>query len=157
MSAYALASDIHKEFPGTIIPTLATDNKVGDDTLTQWISEASAEVDGKLSGRYTVPLTGSNALLVVKTIVIAFVAWRFAKATNMKNEQALPVQAFGGAAYQVPQAPNVSQAKASAFARLMGIAEGSERLLDAVELPGVWSQAVAEDYGPKFKMDRAQW
>lgn len=43
---------------------------------TEWITEADAEIDSKLSARYTVPITDAGALNVVKQISAALVAER---------------------------------------------------------------------------------
>lgn len=149
--AYATSDDIKREFPGVVIP--ATSANAADVTdLEAWIAEADAEVNAKLSGLYEVPITGTQALLVIKSIVIGLVAWRFAKSTNMKNE--LPVPAGTGF---VPQSPNVSQAKATAFARLMAIQQGREQLIDAVQKTGPASATVVDDVSPTFEQGKEQW
>lgn len=143
--------------PGTTFPAADDGTGVGDDTVALWIAEADAEVNGKLAGRYTLPITGTESLLIMKSIVIALVVWRIAKALDQKNERTLPTGGFGQPVMMAQQAPNVSQAKTTAFARLMGIAQGTERLRDAVEIAGIYDVGVATNIEPLFTRDTPAW
>ena len=50
--------------------------KVLSDEVEQWIAEADSEIDGYLKGIYVTPITGSNALNIIKQISTKLVAHR---------------------------------------------------------------------------------
>lgn len=156
---YASAADIHREFPGTLIPaTDSTNNSVDDVALAAWLDEASALIDSQLSSVYQLPIIGTQSLLILKTICINLVAWRFAKVTDEKNDLPLPGanQPWGAV---VPQTPNVMQGKKEAMAQLVAIQGGQLTLPDSTQLVGLSSYTVDTfGAGPKFRVDApSQW
>ena len=153
--AYAVPDDVRREFPGVNLP-VDSDNVVDESDLEAWLDEAAAQINGLLSARYVVPVVeDGQALLQLKTISVAMVGWRLAKATDMKNELPMPAQSGVGAL--VPQAPNVSSAYAGAMQRLKDLAEGKEQLSGAVQKVGIKSPTVDSCDRPQFKVDKPAW
>jgi hypothetical protein len=79
--AYSAVSDVQKEFKGLALS--GTSNPT-DTTVTGWISEADAEIDGRIGTRYQTPVTGTNSLLILKTISIGIVAGRLKEFLKVK-------------------------------------------------------------------------
>jgi hypothetical protein len=89
--AYSLNTDVINEFKS--IDT--TNGIITTAKITQWISEADAYIDGRICGIYTTPVTGTNSLLILKTISIGIVAQRIAyiletKSITPKGDQYIP-------------------------------------------------------------------
>ncbi len=72
--SYCEIDDITREFAG--VDFSASGAKVTEEDVENWIEEADAYIDSKLASVYTVPITGTQSLLVIKTISILIVSDR---------------------------------------------------------------------------------
>lgn len=70
---YCLKEDVAADFKDI---TFDTNSSVKDSEVDSWIDEASAYMDTFLSSRYIVPVTGTQSLLVLKSICIYIVSDR---------------------------------------------------------------------------------
>jgi len=66
MSDYCLVSDIENWFPGVTFDNTTT--KISKNFVRNLITRHSAYIDTRLANAYTVPITGSNSLQLVKEI-----------------------------------------------------------------------------------------
>lgn len=83
--AYANLADIQAEFKS--LPVTAT-TQLQSATINEFIDDASAEIDGKLGVRYTVPVTtGASALAILKTICTWLVKDRIRGVLEIKDVQ----------------------------------------------------------------------
>lgn len=71
--AYATTTDIQNEFKSL---DLSSSTTLTTAKVTQFLTDANAEIDCRLAPKYTVPITGSNALIIVKLICIYLVKHR---------------------------------------------------------------------------------
>lgn len=80
---YAEVEDIQKEFKKI---EFDTDNSVQSDSVQDFIDQASAEIDSRISARYMVPVKkGEQALLYLKQICVGLVAQRVKDILQLKN------------------------------------------------------------------------
>lgn len=71
--AYSVYGDVQSEFKDL---DLSSTTKIKDTEVTQFIVESDAYIDGRLSKKYVTPITGTEALKIVKTISIKLTACR---------------------------------------------------------------------------------
>lgn len=71
--SYATATQIASEFKST---TFSGSSAVTTSELDDWCDEFSRVIDAQLSAKYTVPITGTESLKIVRLIVKNFVAAR---------------------------------------------------------------------------------
>ena len=82
--SYCEVEDVQKEFKSIAFDE--TNSAVVTDSVQEFIDQASAEMDAKLSVRYIVPVTASDsALLYLKQICIWLVSQRVKDICEIKN------------------------------------------------------------------------
>ncbi|NOS67911.1 MAG: hypothetical protein HOO67_06160 [Candidatus Peribacteraceae bacterium] len=85
--AYAVAADVAKLLPGM---TFSDTTKVTTADLTEILSQVEAMVDAALQNIYTVPITGSAALKVVKMLVTHKAAAMVIERTDQQGDKVHP-------------------------------------------------------------------
>lgn len=78
--SYSINNDVINEFK-----SLDTSGKISKTKIDDWIGQADAYIDGRIGLIYTTPVTGTNALLILKEISIGFVAQRVAYVLETKS------------------------------------------------------------------------
>lgn len=73
---YCLPADVQAEFKKL---TVDENSIITDAKLTEWINQAEKEIDGRLTTKYVTPITGTNALAIIKTICVWLVADRVSR------------------------------------------------------------------------------
>jgi phage gp36-like protein len=150
--AYAAISDIEAEFREITFDD-ASGDALTEAEITEFISQEEAVINAMISNRYEIPVTGTEAVKVMKSISIAFVAYRVAKILNLKKEVPIP-EKF------VPQQLNEGAAFVKAKAQLKAIQSGKIILKDAVALSlgqGVNSYNYENSISPLWERDTPQW
>lgn len=148
--AYAAFGDIASEFKNI---TFDSDSALTDTEITAFIDQEEAIINATISNRYETPLTGTEALKVMKGIIIAYVAYRVAKILNLKKDVPIP-EKF------VPQQLNEGAAFRNAKKRLEEIRDGKIILNDAVARStgqGVESFNATNNILPLWERDKRQW
>lgn len=72
--AYATASNVQDEFKS--VDFTASGAAISTAKVTEWIAQAESYINAKISSRYTVPVTSSDATPLLKMISIAIVKCR---------------------------------------------------------------------------------
>jgi phage gp36-like protein len=80
--SYATQSHIEAEFKDV---TFSTTTAVTPTDITRFLEEADAEIDSKLSLKYATPITGTNALIIVRLIEIWLVKSRVSEILRVKT------------------------------------------------------------------------
>lgn len=144
--AYCTVTQVAEEFKDVSFDAGTT---VTDARVTRFIEEAGAEIDSVLSRRYQVPITGTNALIVVRQVAIGLVAGRVKEIMRVKaSDESKNQEGRGG--------------DTASLARklLSQIATGDVKLIDAIEASadqGVRSFVVSEGVEHLFKRGEDQW
>ena len=86
--AYAIKTEIESEFKDLKISASGT--AIIETEATRFINEAGAEIDAYISKIYTLPVTASDALLLLKKICIDLVTFRITKILSIKNAFIVP-------------------------------------------------------------------
>lgn len=81
--AYCTTDHVAAEFKGH--PGFSSSTKPTEDDVLRFIAEADAEINGTLSQKYAVPITGSTALFIIRTISIGIVKKRVADISDIKS------------------------------------------------------------------------
>lgn len=81
--AYSTSDDIISEIRGLEVSSTTV---VTEDNLSDWIKQADAYIDGRLSAYYVTPITGPKSLAIVKTISIYKVAHRVKNKLELTSE-----------------------------------------------------------------------
>ena len=147
---YATSSDIASEFKGT---TFGSSTTVKAAEVTEFISQEEAVINATISNRYEIPITGTEALKVLKSISIAYVAYRVAEIINLKKDIPLPEKVE-------PQTLDKGSKFREAQKRLLAIRDGKIILTDAVAVSsgqGVESYNSDNNILPIFERDKDQW
>lgn len=150
MGDYADKDDIESEFKNI---TFSSDFAVTDTEVAAFIAQEEALINATISNRYTTPITGSEALEVMKGITIAYVAYRVAKIINLKKDVPIP-EKF------IPQTLNEGGAFRIAKQRLLDIQSGAIVLNDAEQRSneqGIKSFNVINNILPIWERDTKQW
>jgi hypothetical protein len=143
--AYATQEEIEGDFKNV---TFTTATSVTTADVARFIDEASALIDAKVGMVYTVPVTGPNALLVLKTICIDLVCPRIKRILDVKTGAEETEQGVKGTV------------EGAAMRRLNDIVARKLLLSDAVSLEageGVSSYAVNNSLEHTFKKGERQW
>lgn len=82
---YALVADIEAEYKS--IDFAATGSKVTTTEIEEFITQASALIDGYVSNKYTIPVTGAASLAVLKMICTWLVKSRVNSILSVKAPQ----------------------------------------------------------------------
>lgn len=148
--AYAVVSDIESEFKNT---TFTAGDSVTDTEVTQFIAEEEAVINATIANRYEVPITGTEALLVIKKITIKYVAYRIAGILNLKKAVPIPKE-------MISQEINEGTAYREAQKMLMAIKDGKIILNDAVArstVQGIVSYNATNSICPIWEKETQQW
>jgi len=148
--AYATTANIASEFKNI---TFDATSAVTDTEVSSFIEQEEAVIDATISNRYEVPVTGTEALKIMKSISIAFVAYRVAKILNLKKDVPIP-EKFN------PQVLNEGSAFMKAKKTLSKIQSGGIVLNDAVARSlgqGIKSYNSENDILPLWERDTKQW
>ena len=117
--AYCTATNVQGEIKGcetfstSTYPTLAK--------VEEWIAEADALINGKLADKYVVPVTGSDSMLILRSISINLVKAKLQDFLDVKGSSEATDQGKPG------ESP-----RKQALEALEAIAKGSISLRDAV-------------------------
>jgi phage gp36-like protein len=142
--AYSVYGDVASEFKNILF---ATGQPVTDAEVTEFISQADAEIDGYLSQRYVTPITGTISLVVVKQLSIWLVADRVSKILQVKTKTEETKTAD-------------KSLRQMALDRLKELAKGTFKLPDATVLSsgaGFRSYANDNELDYTFKKGDDQW
>lgn len=147
---YAVFGDIESEFKNI---TFDTNSALTDTEVTGFISQEEAVINATISNRYETPITGTEALKVIKSISIAYVAYRVAKILNLKKDVPIPKE-------MIPQSLNEGSAFFKARKQLEAIQSGKIVLNDAVARSagqGIASYNATNSIAPLWERDTKQW
>lgn len=141
--AYSTNSDVVDEFK-----SLDTTGKITTAKIDEWISQADAYIDSRISLIYQVPVEGPQSLLVLKEISIGLVAQRISRVLEVKSitpkgDQYIPKDLIK-----------------KAESRIKMITERNLKLIDAIEASedaGVSSYSSKNTVKRKFKQEKVQW
>lgn len=148
--AYSAYTDVQSEFKNI---TFDSTSSVTSAEVTEFIAQEEAVINATISNRYEVPITGTAALSVMKSISINYVAYRVAKILNLRKDMPIP-ENF------VSQALNEGNAFKQAQKRLFMIRDGDIILNDAVAVSttqGVKSYNAENSISQIWKRDTKQW
>lgn len=145
--AYSDIDSVKAEFKS--ITFTGSDAAVTEDDVTEFITQADAEIDSRISTRYQVPVTaGASALSLLKQLSIWLVAARIKEITEVKDVRE-----------EVNQDVK-SDTSARARKMLEQIAKGEINLIGATLASsddGVKSYVSANNIERVFKKDSDQW
>lgn len=150
---YATAANINSEFKNMTPPLTGSEGALTDAEVEEFIDQEEAVINAMIGNRYETPITGTEAEKVMKSISVAFVAYRVAKILNLKNDVPIP-KGF------VPQQLNEGSAFVKAKKQLEAIQSGKIVLNDAVALSagqGVKSYNSENSIAPLWERDTKQW
>lgn len=148
--AYAVFGDIESEFKNL---SLTTGHALEEAEIIEFISQEEALINATISNRYETPITGTEAVKVMKSISIAYIAYRVAKILNLKKDVPIP-KGF------VPQQLNEGSAFVKARKQLEAIQSGKIVLNDAVARSagqGVKSYNAENSISSVWERDTKQW
>lgn len=148
--AYATAANIASEFKGI---TFGSTTTVTETEVNSFIEQEEAFINAAIENRYEVPITGTEAVKILRGISIAFVAYRVAKILNLKKDVPIP-EKF------VPQMLNEGAKYKEAKQQLEFIQKGKVILSDATARSlgqGINSYNSENAICQKWERDTKQW
>lgn len=148
--AYATTTDIASEFKGL---TFTSTSALTDTEVAAFITQEEAIINTTIANRYEIPVTGTSAIEVMKSISIAYVAYRVAKTLNLKKDLPIPKE-------MIPQALNEGSKFRISKKQLEDIQTGKLVLNDAVARSlGQGVEGYNSDNGvcPIWHRDTKQW
>ena len=146
---YADNADIAKEFRKL---TFDGDSAVTEADIDGFLEESEAIINSYVSNRYIVPITGIEALKIMKTLEIAIVALRVQVIIDLK--------AFKSQSKETKQEFGKQERRDWAIDYLQGIQKGLYRLIDAEEIgssSGITSFNSKNNIKPFFRKEIRQW
>lgn len=146
--AYCTVTDVASEFKSI---TFSSTTPVTDTEVTNFIAMDEAVINGRLGLKYTVPITGTSSLLIMKKISLLLVVGKVKNLMAVKSGEAKADQ--GG-----PGDPYIKQA----MDMLDMIVNEDIILKDAVAAAvlGAAKSYLSNgggDYTPKFDVETTQW
>lgn len=148
MGAYAAAADVEAEFKS--ISFSGSGAQVTTTEVNEWIDQAEAEINGRIAARYSVPVSGSESLKILKQITIWLCADRVKDVMEMKKVSTEELK-------QDVRVPGLYE---KAKKMLKDIVSG-ELLLSDADLAnahqGISSFATSLDEPHQFKKGEDQW
>ena len=146
--AYATHSDVELELKGI---TLSSSTALKDSTVDGWCDEESAVIDSFLAGRCETPITGTQALKIVKFICIQLVRQRVREVLAVKVGDD-----------RTDQADDAEDSYQRARNMLNQLRDGKLGLTDATEVSlsagsGPDSYGRKEDLTHTFRKGEDQW
>jgi phage gp36-like protein len=146
--SYAASADVVGEFKDLTVASSGT--AISTDDMTRFLAEADAEINSRLSVKYTTPITGTESLLLMRQIAVWLVKDRIERITEVKTGR--PVDAQKG---QTP-----TSLRSQALELLKSICEGKIKLTDATLAStgdGVGSYSSENGTEHIFDRDTQQW
>ena len=143
MTDYATAAQVETEFKGV---TFSSSTQPTSTELSTMITEASAEIDARLAVKYTTPITGTNALVVVRSICVQLLKGRVNEIRGIKT---------GG-----DDDKDYTDPSKLARDMLDKLASGKMKLTDATlaaTADGVKSYTYTNSIEPNFDVEESQW
>lgn len=150
---YATVAEINSEFKSMTPALTGSDGALIESEIEAFIEQEEAFINETISNRYTVPVSGTQSIKVLKSISIAFVAYRVAKVLNLKKHIPIPDKF-------APQDLNEGSAYKIAKERLKAIQNGDVVLQDAEALTtgqGISSYNSTNNISQIWKRDTKQW
>lgn len=148
MAAYATTAEVQEEFKA--IDFTSSTTAVTTTEIDRFLLEAQAEIHTYLATRYTIPITGTEALVVMRTISIWLVKSRIVMIMRQKQVDVKGDQDVGP----------VSLRK-QAIDWLKMLASGKMVLSDAPVIAtnhgGMDSYLAGKDFCYDFDRDKRQW
>lgn len=144
--SYCITSDIQSEFRKI---TFSTGTDVTTAEVTEFITQADAKINAYLSVKYQVPITGTNALIVIKQFSIELVANRIKRILQMKTGKTETEQEAGG-----------MRTDTQIYTELKDIAAGKIKLTDATlasSYDGIKSYTSSNTVEKTFDQGIEQW
>lgn len=144
--AYCTNTHISSEFKDI---TFSTTTAVKDTEIDDWILQAGALIDGYVSSKYEVPVTGASSLLLLKMICIWLVKSRILSVLSVKTPQ--------DKTKQDPDGPSLLK---QAMDLLKLIKSGQLPLTDAVSIStddGLSSYLMNETISHDFETGENNW
>lgn len=139
--AYATAAQVQNEFKSI---DFASSGLVTTAKVEQWIEETEAEINARISGKYTVPVTATTAVLLLRRICIGMVKCRIDEILAVKA----PIDPNKQAAFT----PTCE----ARFEKLMDKIASGKIPLPGADLGtpgGGWDSEVADDDDVNFEFD----
>lgn len=144
--SYCAHADVAQEFKNMSFGTTTTPTATA---ITEFIAQADAFIDGRVGMKYTVPITGTASLSIIKQISIGLVAARVKDILKVKTS-----------AEAINQATREGDPAKAALDKLDMIVKGTLILSDAtlaVSGDGFKSFANDEDEEFTFQKNVDQW
>lgn len=144
---YCTATHVQEEFKALDFSTV--DGAMTTAKVERFIEEAGAVINSRLASRFTTPITGTEALIVMRVIAIGLVAERV--------KSILEIQ---GLEESKEQQAKIDTLARDARSMLKALSEGTATLTDAVgksTSQGFRSYNVDEGVEPVFEKDTDQW
>lgn len=152
--AYVTAANVASEFKKIAFDS---NSAITDTEVTEFIEQEEAVINATVSNRYEVPVTGTEAVKILKNISVAYVAYRVAKILNLKKDIPLPEKFVSQTLLaNIQEGDKYKEAKRL----LYDIRDGKIILKDATALSttqGVKSYNAENAIGPQWKRDTRQW
>lgn len=147
--SYSVYGDVAAEFKSM---TFSSTSAVTDTQVTEFIAQADAIIDGRIGLKYTLPVTDTAGLKILKAISIAIVSDRVRDIMKVMTGQAeTSQQARPRGGSTVPAGP---------YQMLKDIIEGNLKLGNqalASTVDGISSGTIVDDVCPVFDADLVQW
>ena len=147
--AYCTTDHVAGEFKGIVFNSTST---VTESEVIRFIAEAGAEINSTLSSRYSVPITGTESLILIRQINIMLVAQRVKDILTVKTGVTAPDQGNNQG--------NTIRLDITARKMLQNIISEKINLTDATLLDsqsGVASYNVTNSIEPFFEKGVDQW
>ncbi len=144
--AYSVAADIESEFKD--ISFSAVGAKLATAEVTVIIAQHDALIDSYLASRYTTPITGTRALLIMQMLSVALTKVRAIDILEMRGVPAKDTQIKKTMGYD------------EVIKYLKELQSGKARLTDAIEVSstgGVGVSSGSRDCRAKFDSCKQQW
>lgn len=147
--SYASISEIQSEFRSL---NLSATTSVSTDEVTRFLEEADALINSFLEGRYSTPITGTNALLVIKQIEIDLVTSRISKVLKIKQPNLALRE-------DTKQGITDGSLTNKAMRMLKMLQNGDMTLSDAtaISTTTITKNPVPSTYCPTFEKSETQW
>jgi phage gp36-like protein len=144
--AYATSTEVVGEFKDLTVAASGTN--ISDADMARFLADADAEINSRLSVKYTTPITGTEALVLMRMIECWMVKHRIEKILEVKTGRPVDSQEGGKSLRQ------------QALDLIKAIVEGNVKLTDATLAStgdGVGSYTSENGTEHIFDRDTVQW
>lgn len=144
--AYSTFTEVSSEFKSIVF---SATSPITDTDVTRFITEADAEIDSILGTRFVTPVTGANALILLRWCSISLVKARLIEILRVKNADDKGDQDVGSLSL-----------RKQVLERLYRLAKGTDTLGDAPLISssgGLDSFLRSEDVAYTFDVNKQQW